>query len=56
MGFWPGWHGKWWPAIAGGGALLAGFAVCVASTFAGGAGLAVLLAGLALFGVGMGTI
>jgi MFS family permease len=56
LGFWPGWHGMWWPAIGGGGALLAGFAVCVASTFAGGAGLAVLLAGLALFGVGMGTI
>jgi hypothetical protein len=56
MGFWPGWHGRWWPALAGGGALLTGFAICVVSPFAGSAGLAVLLAGLALFGCGMGII
>jgi hypothetical protein len=56
LGFWPGWHGRWWPAIAGGGALLVGFAICVASTFAGNSALIVLLGGLALFGVGMGTI
>ncbi|MFN5944029.1 MAG: hypothetical protein ACK5ZG_16230 [Phycisphaerae bacterium] len=56
FGFWPGWHGRWWPALAGGGALLAGFAICVVSPLAGGGGLAVLLAGLALFGCGMGII
>lgn len=63
FGFWPGWHGRWWPAIAGALALLGGFAICVVSTFVASPGtgvdipgLSVLLAGLALFGCGMGIV
>lgn len=64
-----GWHGRWSPAVVGGGLLLAGFALCVLAPRWSGwlgletepgridlAGLGTLIAGLAAFGAGMATI
>ncbi len=69
MQFWHGWHGRWATPIVGGILLLAGFAASILAQPllgpdpAGGAeggmagpALAVMIAGLAVFGVGMGTI
>lgn len=58
LGFWPGWHGRWWPVAVGASCLLGGFGGCVAAgMLAGGPwALPVLLAGLAVFGAGMGMI
>jgi MFS family permease len=62
LGFWPGWHGRWWPAIAGVVGLLGGFAGCVASGMVAPPGgdtmlpVAMLLASLCVFGMGMGVI
>jgi hypothetical protein len=62
---WHGWHGRWYPALAGVVFLLGGFALTVAAPQLGGAGtgddvgaggvLAVVL-GLGAFGTGMATI
>jgi hypothetical protein len=63
LGFWSGWHGKWWPVVLAWVCLFAGFLGCVgAGLFAGGdadilaLGRLVLVISLALFGVGMGTV
>lgn len=55
---WGGWHGRWWPAIAGPGALLGGFAAAVLAshTLSGLGAVVLVLGGLALFGVGMASI
>lgn len=54
---WHGWHGKWWPSVAAVVMLLTGFAGAVLSPrVGGGAGVAVLVVGLAAFGLGMATI
>jgi hypothetical protein len=69
MGRSEGWHGRWSPAILGGGMLLVGFALCVLaprwSAWMGVSvepgridvvGLATLIAGLGVFGTGMATV
>jgi len=55
---WHGWHGRWYPAIAGFALLLGGFAVAVLCPHLGsGSGAtALMLIGLGSFGVGMATI
>jgi hypothetical protein len=55
---WQGWHGRWSMAIVGGGLLLAGFGMAVLSPVmaSGNVAVAVLLAGLFMFGTGMATI
>lgn len=56
---WHGWHGRWWPPVAGGVLVLVGFGGAVLAPGAaalGGGAMAVLLAGLACFGVGMAVI
>lgn len=55
---WHGWHGRWYPAVAGIALLLAGFGTTVLSPKAGpgAASLALILIGLLGFGVGMATI
>jgi hypothetical protein len=56
---WHGWHGKWSAAIVGVGALLAGFVVTVLAPRAGLAtepAAALLIGGLAVFGIGLGII
>ncbi|MEX2217166.1 MAG: MFS transporter [Phycisphaerales bacterium] len=55
---WHGWHGRWYPALAGTALLLGGFAVAVLTPLLGNgtAPVAALLAGLCAFGVGMATI
>lgn len=55
---WHGWHGRWSTAIVGGAVLLLGFALCISAPIAltGTPLLVVMIAGLALFGVGMATI
>jgi hypothetical protein len=52
------WHGRWWVPIVGGLLLMAGFAMTVLSpqVGGGGTGIAVGVAGLVVFGVGMGVI
>lgn len=52
---WAGWHGRWWPALAGGGLLLGGFAgiVLAGQTIGGPSGLVVLVCSMACFGLGM---
>lgn len=49
---WQGWHGRWWPVMAGGLGLLVGLALTVlAPTIAhGGLGVAVLILGLVILG------
>ncbi len=55
---WQGWHGRWFPAVAGGVLLVGGFAVTVFADRAPTQGwfIAVLAVGLALFGVGMAVV
>jgi hypothetical protein len=54
---WKSWYGTLTAPIAGVTLLLAGFAACtVASLTTGSTAIAIIVAGLALFGVGMGTI
>lgn len=55
---WGGWHGRWWPAIAGPASLLVGFGLAVLAShlLTGTAVLVVVLIGLAMFGAGMATI
>jgi hypothetical protein len=58
---WHGWHGRWATAWAGSFVLLLGFGAAVLSGTIGRhagreAGIAALIAGLAVFGVGMGII
>lgn len=58
---WQGWHGRWYPAVGGVVLMVSGFALAVLAPQAGevagtGAGLAMMLLGLAVFGVGMATI
>lgn len=55
---WGGWHGRWWPAIAGPVLLLCGFGLAVLSThlLPGPAAVVGVLAGLAMFGAGMAAI
>jgi hypothetical protein len=55
---WHGWHGRWWVSIAGPTLTLAGFGACILSPVGGAttAGLATLIAGLCVFGIGVGMI
>lgn len=54
---WHGWHGKWWPAAVAVALLLGGSGAAVFSQHIGGdVGVAVCLAGLLAFGVGMAAI
>ncbi|MBK9187368.1 MAG: hypothetical protein IPM33_00275 [Phycisphaerales bacterium] len=52
---WQGWHGRWWHAGGGAVLLLGGFGATVlsAATVGGRAGLILMIAGLACFGVGL---
>lgn len=52
---WQGWHGRWWHAGGGAILLMGGFGASVlsAETVGGRAGLVMLIAGLACFGVGL---
>ncbi|HZW10385.1 MAG TPA: hypothetical protein VFF69_10825 [Phycisphaerales bacterium] len=54
---WHGWHGRWWAVIVGAGAVVGGIALAlVAPSVRGGGAVAVVVAGLAVLGVGMGVI
>jgi hypothetical protein len=55
---WHGWHGRWYPAVAGIGLLLGGFGLAVLCPHLTSphAAIPLLLTGLAGFGVGMATI
>jgi len=58
---WPGWHGRWWPATVGGSLVFCGFGLCVmapwiAGRYPGSTGIACMIAGLALFGIGHALI
>ncbi|MCC6676819.1 MAG: hypothetical protein IT436_06725 [Phycisphaerales bacterium] len=55
---WGGWHGRWWPAIAGPASLLTGFGLAVLAThiLAGPAAVVMVLTGLAMFGAGMAAV
>ncbi len=55
---WQGWHGRWWPAILGGGLIVVGFGVCVLSPVLDGGkgGIAMMVTGLFMFGTGMATV
>lgn len=54
---WHGWHGRGWPLAMGGTLVGAGFVGCVlAPAIPASAGLPVLIASLASFGAGMGTV
>jgi len=50
---WHGWHGRWSFALGGIAATLAGFALAVLAPGLGASALPAVLAGLALFGVGL---
>jgi hypothetical protein len=59
LGFWGGWHGRWFPTVVGAVFLVVGFGLCVLSPAmmpSRDIALMSLFAGLAVFGVGMGTI
>lgn len=58
LGRWHGWHGKWYPAVAGVVLLLGGFGLAVLAPHLGPPLMqrAAMLVGLAGFGVGMATI
>lgn len=53
---WHGWHGRWWVAIAGPIAMLAGFAATLLAAGFDQDGAPVLVIGLGVFGIGMGMI
>jgi hypothetical protein len=55
---WHGWHGRWYPAVAGMALLLGGFGMAVLAPLAGSGGpaLALVIGGLSAFGLGMATI
>lgn len=60
---WQGWHGRWFVPVLGGLVLLGGFSIAITATSLPGwlgagdsVGLAALIAGLALFGLGMSII
>lgn len=58
---WHGWHGKWWMASAGAGALAVGFALAVLGPALAGqalptTGIILLEAGLAMVGLGMAMV
>jgi hypothetical protein len=53
---WHGWHGRWAMPVVGVGLLFVGFAAVVVAPLLPGGGLAALLGGLAVFGMGMATI
>jgi hypothetical protein len=55
---WQGWHGRWFPAVAGPLLLLAGFAIAILSGSGalGSSGVLSLASGLGMFGVGMAVI
>ncbi len=50
---WHGWHGKWWTPWTGMGLMLIGFSACMMSPIAEGFGLATLMFGLFIMGVGI---
>lgn len=54
--YWHGWHGRWYPLIAGGIGLVLGFAVAILSPRFGSFALPALFAALALFGVSAGLV
>ncbi|NUQ52426.1 MAG: MFS transporter [Phycisphaerales bacterium] len=58
MGRAQSWHGKWWPAVVGATLVFTGFGVTVVTPgfLKGTAGVAVQVAGLVVFGVGMAIV
>ncbi|MDF1809202.1 MAG: hypothetical protein P1U42_05845 [Phycisphaerales bacterium] len=50
---WHGWHGRWWTPWTGMGLMLVGFSACMLSPIAQSLGLAVLIFGLCVVGVGI---
>lgn len=58
MGRAASWHGKWWPAVVGAALVFAGFGVTVVTPgfFAGTTGVAIQVAGLVVFGIGMAIV
>lgn len=50
---WHGWHGRWWTPWTGMGLMLIGFSTCMLSPMAPDAGLALLMIGLIIVGIGI---
>jgi len=50
---WHGWHGRWWTPWTGMALMLVGFSACMLSPMAGELGLATLMGGLILMGIGI---
>ncbi|MFG0244694.1 MAG: hypothetical protein ACF8MF_01415 [Phycisphaerales bacterium JB052] len=50
---WHGWHGRWWTPWTGMALMLIGFALCMGSPMAPSVGIALLIAGLAITGMGI---
>jgi MFS family permease len=50
---WHGWHGRWWTPWTGMGLMVVGFSACMMSPMAGDLGLATLLFGLIIMGMGI---
>ncbi len=50
---WHGWHGKWWTPWTGMGLMLLGFSACMGSPMVSNFGLATLMAGLIIMGIGI---
>lgn len=54
---WHGWHGRWWLVVVGVAGMVGGVSTALAAPlFGGGVGTPVLVAGLAVLGVGNGVI
>ncbi len=53
---WHGWHGRFWPPLAGGVGLIAGFAAAMLSPRVGDAGMVLLIVALILFGFSTGLV
>jgi len=50
---WHGWHGRWWTPWTGMGLMIVGFSACMLSPMAGQLGLATLMGGLIIMGMGI---
>lgn len=50
---WHGWHGRWWTPWTGMALMLIGFALCMGSPMAPSVGIALLITGLAITGMGI---
>ncbi|HYF15006.1 MAG TPA: hypothetical protein VD971_08050 [Phycisphaerales bacterium] len=58
LGRWGAWHGRWWTALFGAAGLVLGFGLCVGAGVSAGspAALPLMVLGLVVFGLAMGTI